>query len=269
MWLTAASSMPSALHQLEQRHLRRVRLPRPQLQDPRVAARTLRVARRDLVEQLVDDELVLAERRQRLTPRVQVAALGQGDQPLDLGLHGLRLRGRGLDPLVVDQLLGQVHQERLAVRRVARQLVPVPLVAHGSGRVYAARRSRPRAFSVSMTSSIDLRPKFGIAFSSDSDFWSRSPTVWMPARFRQLYERTPSSSSSIRMSSMPSPALRAAAGPAAAGSPAHSAPPPWSASRRSWSVKIASDLMRISAASRSAACGSTEPSVSMSSVSLS
>ena len=49
-----------------------------------------------------------------------------------------------------------------------------------------------------MTSSIDLRPKFGIALSSDSDFRSRSPTVWMPARLRQLYERTPSSSSSIK-----------------------------------------------------------------------
>ncbi len=71
-----------------------------------------------------------------------------------------------------------------------------------------------------MTSSIDLRPKFGIALSSDSDFWSRSPTVWMPARLRQLYERTPSSSSSIRMSSIPSgerPAPTAPAGPAAAG----------------------------------------------------
>src|SRR3712207_1956460 len=37
-----------------------------------------------------------------------------------------------------------------------------------------------------MTSSIDLRPKFGIALSSDSDFWSRSPTVCTPARLRQL-----------------------------------------------------------------------------------
>jgi hypothetical protein len=38
---------------------------------------------------------------------------------------------------------------------------------------------------------------------------------------------------------------------------------------RSASVKIASCEMRISAASRSAACGSIDPSVSMSSVSLS
>ena len=37
-----------------------------------------------------------------------------------------------------------------------------------------------------MTSSVERSPKFGIAFSSDSEFWTRSPTVWMPARFRQL-----------------------------------------------------------------------------------
>src|SRR4051812_18218011 len=224
---------------------------------------------------------------------MQVAALGEGDQPLDLGLHGLRLGGRGLDPLVVDQLLGQVHQERLAVRRVARQLVPVPPVAHqerarvAGGRhasarsaeasrnarratiAYAARRSSPRAFSVSMTSSIDLRPKFGIAFSSDSDFWSRSPTVCTPARLRQLYERTPSSSSSIRMSSIPSERPAGIAPAAPPSPPASPLSEPRSCSSRSASVKIASEEIRISAASRSAACGSTLPSVSMSSVSLS
>ena len=117
----------------------------------------------------------------------------------------------------------------------------------------------PASVRVSMTSSIDLRPKFGIAFSSDSDFCSRSPTVWMPARFRQLYERTPSSSSSIRMSSIPS-GSRPPRGVAAAAVGARRRarrPGRCSASRRSWSVKIASDLMRISAASRSAACGAT------------
>ena len=38
----------------------------------------------------------------------------------------------------------------------------------------------------SMTSSIERSPKFGIAFSSDSDFACRSPIVCTPARFRQL-----------------------------------------------------------------------------------
>ena len=37
-----------------------------------------------------------------------------------------------------------------------------------------------------MTSSVERLPKFGIAFSSDSERMTRSPMVWMPARFRQL-----------------------------------------------------------------------------------
>src|SRR5207248_5005211 len=38
--------------------------------------------------------------------------------------------GRGLDPLVLDDLLAQVHQQRLAVRRVAAELVACLLVSH-------------------------------------------------------------------------------------------------------------------------------------------
>ena len=44
------------------------------------------------------------------------------------------------------------------------------------------RSASPRACRVSITSSIDFLPKFGIAFSSDSVFETRSPTVWIPAR---------------------------------------------------------------------------------------
>src|SRR3954454_18321764 len=176
------------LDELQERHLRGVRLARAQLQDPRVAARPLRVARCDLLEELVDGELVLAERGQRLAAGVEVATPRQGDQLLDLGLDSLGLGHGRLDPLVLDELLREVREQRLAVRRVAPELVPVLLVAHRAKdtRRYAARSSSPRDFSVSMTSSIDLRPKFGIAASSDSDFCSRSPTVCTPARLRQL-----------------------------------------------------------------------------------
>jgi hypothetical protein len=47
---------------------------------------------------------------------VQVAALGERDQLLDLGLDGLGLGLGRLDPLVLDDLLAEVHQQRLAVR---------------------------------------------------------------------------------------------------------------------------------------------------------
>ncbi len=77
--------------EFEQNHLGRVRPTRPQLQDPRVTAMTLFVARRDLLEQLVDRELVLAERRQRLATGVQIAPLAERDQLLELGLDGLGL----------------------------------------------------------------------------------------------------------------------------------------------------------------------------------
>ena len=68
--------------------------------------------------------------------------------------------------------------------------------------------------SVSLTSSIDFLPKFGIAASSFSDLETRSPIVSMPTRLRQLYERTPSSSSSIGKFSIPCAA--GASAPAAA-----------------------------------------------------
>ena len=128
-----------------------------------------------------------------------------------------------------------------------------------------------------MTSSIDFLPKFGIAASSFSVFETRSPIVSMPTRLRQLYERTPSSSSSMRMSSIGPPPGRppaaamalALAPPAPLSRAVMPAGPARSSSMRSSSVKIDSEEIRISAASRSAAWGSTEPSVSMSSVSLS
>src|SRR6202030_3873863 len=166
------------------------------------------------------------------------------------------------DPLVLDQLLAEVHQQGLAVRRVAAQLVACLLVAHamleleslGSGQSW--RRFRPRECSVSITSSIDFLPKFGIAFSSASDFEMRSPTVWIPARFRQLYERTPSSSSSIRiLHSSPCSAACPPPAPPPTASPWPSSCPPGTA-RSSWirsaSVKIASCEISSSAASRSA-----------------
>src|ERR671917_200742 len=134
-------------------------------------------------------------------------------------LNRLRLRLGGLDPLVVDDLDAEVGQQRLAVRGVARELVPGLLVAHQS-----VRRVRPRCDRVSMTSSIDFLPKFGIAASSPSDLETRSPTVWMPARLRQLYDRTPSSSSSIRMSSIGEPPARPPGSAAAPGPPPLSIP---------------------------------------------
>src|SRR3954451_20962933 len=116
--------------ELEEDHLARVRATRTELQDPRVAAGTLRVARPDLLEEAVHDELVLAERSRRLPARVLITALCERDQLLDLRLDGLCLGLGRLDPLVLDDLLGEVHQQRFAVRRVAAELMSLLLVAH-------------------------------------------------------------------------------------------------------------------------------------------
>src|SRR5262249_60782395 len=122
--------------------------------------------------------------------------------------HGLRLRFGGPDPAVLDERAGEVRVERLAVRRVAAELLPCAGVAHRSPyskppEPFSPRRWRPCCASVSRTSSIDFLPKFGIAASSCSVFITRSPIVSIPTRFRQLYERTPSSSSSIGKFSIP------------------------------------------------------------------
>ena len=156
-----------------------------------VATGPLDVARRDLVEQLVDDELVVVQRGQRLAARVQVAAFGERDQLLDLGLDRLRLGLAGLDPLVLDQLLarGSRAGPRDARRRgsacfASCGAASAPLSAparlspaEGRGRGSAGSRSLPRSTS---------EPKFGIAFSSARDLRTRSPTVCTPARLRQL-----------------------------------------------------------------------------------
>src|SRR3954447_8312023 len=122
---------PTDLHQLEEAHLRRVRPARTELEDARVATVALDVPRGDLVEQLVDRELVLPERRQSLATRVQITALGERDELLDLRLDRLGLRLAGLDALVLDDLLAEVGEQRLAMRGAARELVAGLLMAHG------------------------------------------------------------------------------------------------------------------------------------------
>src|SRR5262249_12683015 len=101
-----------SLDQLEVHHLGRVRRARAQLEDPRVAAGALGVARGDLLEELVDDALRgVLEDRDRLPAGVQVALARQRDQLLELRLDRLRLGLGGLDPLVVDDLDAEVGEQ--------------------------------------------------------------------------------------------------------------------------------------------------------------
>src|SRR6476620_8617498 len=119
--------------QLEEHHLGRVALTRTELEDAGVAAGALRVAGRHLLEELVHGELVLAERAEGLAAGMQVAAPRKRDQLLDLGLDRLGLGLGGLDPLMLDDLLAEVREQRLAVRCVAGELVAGLWVAQGVG----------------------------------------------------------------------------------------------------------------------------------------
>src|SRR5438477_11347062 len=254
--------------ELEVDHVSRVPWAGPQLDDPRIAARPLREAGADVGEEAVDN-LLRAQVRERLPPCVEIAALAERDHLLGERLDRLRLRLRRLDPAVLDQRAGEIRVQRLAVRGVAAELLSGALVAHQPSRLPAPpplspRRLSPCACRVSLTSSIDFLPKFGIAASSFSVFITRSPIVSMPTRFRQLYERTPSSSSSIGKFSIPCASDAAGAPPSVEAAAASPKP-----SIFSISVKIASWRIRISAACPIASFGSIDPSVVMSIVSLS
>ena len=108
------------LDELDHGHRRVVALARPHLGDAGVAAVAVLVPRADLGEQLVHDALVTDDREHPAT-RVQVTALGEGDeafgqrtQPLGLGL------GRG-DPAVLEQRGGEVRQHEPLVGRSAAE----------------------------------------------------------------------------------------------------------------------------------------------------
>src|SRR5207248_11520334 len=87
---------------LEVRHLGRVALARPELDDPRVATGAIREPRPDLAEELVHHVLG-AEELERLPPGGHVAAPAERDHLLGDGPHLLGLRDGRLDPAVLDQ----------------------------------------------------------------------------------------------------------------------------------------------------------------------
>src|SRR3954447_15472523 len=123
--------------QLEIRHLGCVALTLADLDDARVAAGAVREAGRDLVEELLHDVLG-AELGDGLTARREVAAAAERDHLLGQRLDRLRLRDGRLDPAVLDQRTGEVRVERLAVGRVAAELLPGLVVTHEAIRLPAA-----------------------------------------------------------------------------------------------------------------------------------
>src|SRR5690348_13071247 len=140
-----------------------------ELHDPRVAPRAVRHAGGDVREELVHG-LLGAELAERLTAGVEVAAPAERDHLLGVGLHRFRLRLRGADAPVLDQRAREIRVQRLAMGRVAPELLPGPAVPHWSSSPppppLSPRRVSPCCCRVSLTSSIDFLPKLGIAASS-------------------------------------------------------------------------------------------------------
>ena len=107
---------------------------------------------------------------------MEIATLGKRDQFFQLGLDGLGLRLGRLDPLVLDDLLGEVHQQRLAVSCAAAELISLTLVTHlGPGSLPVPER-KARACNVSITSSIDFLPKFGV-YEAISYYFQYNPML--------------------------------------------------------------------------------------------
>src|SRR5436305_14495890 len=78
-WTSAARELLLALDELDPRHGRAVALALPELEDPRVAARTLGVPRPDLGEKFVDD-VAVRHHLQDLPAGGDVAPLRERDQ---------------------------------------------------------------------------------------------------------------------------------------------------------------------------------------------
>ena len=108
------------LDQLDDRHGGVVALARTDLGDPGVATRPVLVPRADLGEEHVQHGLVVDLLAHR-APRVDVATLGLGDEPLGQRAQPLGLGLGGGDLAVLEQCGGQVGQHQPLVRRSAAE----------------------------------------------------------------------------------------------------------------------------------------------------
>jgi hypothetical protein len=116
--------------ELEDRYLGHIALAHPGAQDARVATPAFLEGRRDLVEQLLEHGLVVDERR-RLTPRVQIPPLPQGDHALvERPLPWLG--GRGRDAFVAQERGDHVAQHGTPMGWRLAQLRNAVSVSHDS-----------------------------------------------------------------------------------------------------------------------------------------
>ena len=112
-----------AVHELHERHRRRVPGPRRHAQDAGIAARARAKARTQVCEELLDDRAIAQSSEGELAMRVAVG-LPESDQGLDHAPQLLCLGQGGADGLVPQQRHAHVAQHGMPMRRIARQLAP-------------------------------------------------------------------------------------------------------------------------------------------------
>src|SRR5262249_39558385 len=134
-----------AVDELDHRDRCRVAVTEPGLEHARIAAVALLVARADDVEELLDHGDV-ADFGDGLAPRVQIAALAQGDQLLHDRAEILGLGQRRHDLLVLDERSRHVAEHGAAMLRRAVELAVGVAVAHRVLR-FPCPSSRPSALA--------------------------------------------------------------------------------------------------------------------------
>src|SRR5205085_10741721 len=107
------------------------------LDNPRIAAGSVREARTDLGEQLVHDVL-RAQEGERLPAGSEVAAAAERDQLLGDRLDGLGLRLGRPDAAVLDQRAGKAGVQRLALGAVPAELLACAVMTHATRRLAAS-----------------------------------------------------------------------------------------------------------------------------------
>src|SRR5207253_1561094 len=154
-------------------------------------------------------------------------ALAERDHVLGKRPRSLRAGERGSDALPLDEVGDQIAQGGPAMSGFASEFESCIEVSHGFSRAYKPAvssgvggavwlgsggqmmwprssnfipRLRPILCRISLISLSDFRPKFLVFSISFSLFCTSSRMLWMFAFFRQLYERTESSSSSTERS---------------------------------------------------------------------
>src|SRR5687768_13723102 len=134
--------------ELDLDHRGRVTWTQPELDDAGEAGSPVGILRRELADQLVDDERLMRHLADELTTGVQVAALCERDHAVNEAANFLGLGLRGPHLLVADHGYRQVPEHRHAMRVLAAELASGDTMRHrprlpGRARPRPPRRARP------------------------------------------------------------------------------------------------------------------------------